>query len=228
MNLKSKNKIKLSRIVADITSDGHLQLDRKRGVVSFYSKSIEKIKKENNLFNEIFNLSGHIYKYEKGSKRYGIMFTSKPLAIFLSSLGTPVGNKTLLKFKVPKWIFNGNKQIQKSYLIGMFTNDGSIYFSKHSGWRLEIEQYKLEKISKYGKIYMKQLKEMTERFNIKCSPVMCCRKNKRKDGSFTVAWEFYVWRQSFKNFYNKIGFDDPMKIGKLKKAIQMQGPKGRG
>ena len=87
MKFKFENKIKLSRIVADITSDGHLQLDKKRGVVSFYSKDIEKIKKENNLFNEIFGFFGHIYKYEKRSKRYGIMFTSKSLAVFLSSLG---------------------------------------------------------------------------------------------------------------------------------------------
>lgn len=219
---------KLARIVGDVTGDGHLQLD-KRGIISFYSKYLEKIKNENNLFNQIFGLNGHIYKYDRSSGIvYGIMFTSKPVAIIFSALGAPTGNKTSQKFDVPTWIFNGSKEIKRAYLVGIFTSEGSIYNSKHDGWRLEIEQYKIERLSIYAKRYMNQVKEMVENFGIKCSNVRTCRKNKRKDGSLTLAWEFYIWRQSFKDFYDKVGFDDITKMNKLKEAIQNAGVVGRG
>jgi len=210
---------KLARIVADITGDGHLQLDNRRGVVSFYSKDIEKIKKEDGLFQDVFCIKGHIYTYTKRSIRYGIMFTSKELAKFLSKLGTPVGSKVSSKFLIPDWIFSGKKEIKRAYLLGMFTGEGSIYKSKHSGWRLEIEQYKLSTLSTFRNKYMKQLKKMVEDFGIKCSPVMCCRKNERKDKSITEAWKFYIWKGSFKIFYKEIGFDDNIKMEKLNEAI---------
>ncbi|OGI12677.1 hypothetical protein A3K64_03825 [Candidatus Micrarchaeota archaeon RBG_16_36_9] len=214
----------LARIVGDITGDGHLQLDNRRGIVSFYSKDIKKIKNEGDLFIKTFGLNGHVRRYaDETGIRYGIMFTSKPIAIIFSILEVPVGNKTAKKFDIPHWIFDGSKEIQKAYLVGLFTSEGSIYDSKHNGWRLEIEQYKVEKLSIYGKGYMNQLKKMVENFGIKCSNVRNCRKNKRMDGSTTLAWEFYVWRQSFKDFYDKIGFDDTLKMSKLKEAIKCGG-----
>jgi intein/homing endonuclease len=239
VSLKTLNEIKnylplscdfrIARIVGDITGDGHLQIDNRRGIISFYSKYLEKIKNENKLFNQVFGLKGHIYKYNRNSGIvYGIMFTSKPVAIIFLALGVPSGNKTAKKFNIPDWIFNGSKEIKKAYLVGMFTSEGTVYNSKHSDWRLEIEQYKIEKLSIYGKKYMSQLKKMVESFGIKCSNVRTCRKNKRKDGSLSLAWEFYIWRQSFKDFYNKIGFDDTNKMKKLKEAIQMQGLLSRG
>ena len=73
---------KLARIVADITGDGHLQLDNRRGIVSFYSKDLKKIKNEKVLFNKIFKLDEHIHTYDdKTGVRYGILFTSKSVAI---------------------------------------------------------------------------------------------------------------------------------------------------
>ena len=220
---------RIARIVGNITGDGHIQLDNRRGVVSFYSKYFDKIKNENKLFNQLFDLNGHVYKYNRKSGIvYGIMFTSKALAVIFSVLGVPVGNKTSTRFNVPNWILNGDNKIQRAYLLGMFTSEGTIYNSKHNGWRLEIEQYKIEKLSIYGKKYMNQLKKLVENFGIKCSKVRSCRKNKRKDGTLTSAWEFYIWRQSFKDFYDKIGFDDTIKMKKLEKVIQMQGLKKQG
>lgn len=221
--MKRKFSSELARVVADITGDGHLQLDKYRGVVSFYSKNLDEIKIENKRFLNLFDIEGHIYKYTKGNLRYGIMFISKDLAEFLASIGVTPGNKVMTPYEVPKWIIKGSKEIRKEYIRGLFSSEGSVYGTKMKNgktrWRIEIEQYKYIEIKENGKLYMEQLKSMIEVFGIKCSPVRFGRKNKRKDGTYTIAMKFNIERNQFPKFYKEIGFDNRFKDEKLKKII---------
>jgi len=215
----------LSRIVADVTGDGHLQLDNKRGVISFYSKKLNTIKNEDKRFFDLFEIKGHVYKNRRGfggRLTYGIFFTSKDIATYLAGKGVPAGNKTSTIFYVPNWILDGAEKIKKEYLKGIFTSEGSIYCTKSKNkkrWRIEIEQYKNLRIKNYGKMYMEQIKNMLENFGIKCSPVRFGKKSKRSDNSFTIATKIDIEKKYFKRFNAEIGFDDKKKNKKLLKVI---------
>jgi len=214
----------LARIVADITGDGHLQLHKNKGVVSFYSKDLSSIKAVNKRFGKLFGVEGKIKKYTSGGYlRYGIFYPSKKLCEFLFSVGIASGNKTEKKFLVPVWIFRGKKEIKREYLRGLFTSEGSPYATKTKygkRWRIEIEQYKILKLREGGKQFMEQIKKMLEKdFNVKCSPARFGKKQQRKDSSFTIAIKMDIEKSSFKNFYDEIGFDNKLKNTKLLNVI---------
>ena len=142
------------------------------------------------------------------------------IATFLNSIGIPSGNKTRINFKIPPWIKNGTAKLQKEYLRGLFTCEGSVYSTRGEKirWRIEIEQYK-EVTLKNSKEFMKEVKELLEKFEIKTSPVRFGKTQKRKDGSKTIAIKLDIEKTSFPAFYKNIGFDDEFKNKKLLKAI---------
>jgi len=213
-----KNK-ELARIVGDITGDGHLQLSRRRGLVSFYSKNLEEIKNEDNRFIKLFNIKGHVYIDKRKNIRYKIFFSSKKLATFLASIGIPVGNKTNENFSVPNWILKGNKDIKCLYLRGIFTSEACISLTKKR-WRIHIEQYKSIKIKEAGVKFMLQLQQMLKEFGIVTSPVRLGKGNVRKDGTKSIRMQFDIERKYFDKFYKYIGFDNKVKSQKLKIAVR--------
>jgi intein/homing endonuclease len=217
----------LARIVADITTDGHLQLKDWRGLTSFYSKDINAINDSNKRFKNLFGINGRIYiDTSYGRKRYKIFFISKPLAEFLVSVGVPKGNKTNAPFFVPNWIIKGNKKVKSSYLQGVFTAEGSIFPTKQKNdkirWRIGIEFYKWTKYKKEGKEFLDQIREMILQFNIKCSPIRYGRTNFRKNGTKSIAIKLDIEKSSFRNFYKYITFDDSRKNSILKAVLNAE------
>ncbi|MBN1645132.1 hypothetical protein JW851_03785 [Candidatus Woesearchaeota archaeon] len=218
---------KLARIVADITTDGHLQLQDWRGLTSFYSKDAKVINESNKRFKDLFEIEGRIYiDTSYGRKRYKIFFISKPLAEFLISVGVPKGNKTNRPFYVPDWVIKGNKKVKSAYLQGMFTAEGSIFPTRQKNnstrWRIGIEFYKWTKYKKEGKEFLNQIREMLAQFSIKCSPVRYGRTNLRKNGTKSVAIKLDIEKSSFRNFYKYITFDDSRKNQILQKVLDAE------
>ena len=140
MEFTFKQSPTLARIIADTTGDGHLQLDGKRGVLSFYSKDNNAIKNYNQRVFRLFKINGRVRTYTSGGYiRYGIFYSSKQLCRILAFAGTPVGNKTNRIFLVPKWILNGSEKVKCEYLKGMYTTEGSIYPTRRRNgirWRI--------------------------------------------------------------------------------------------
>jgi len=138
----------LARIVADLTSDGHLQVDRKRYVASFYSKDLNEIKKFQNRFDSLFGIKGNIRKDSrpiKGKKtiRYQVYLRSKEVCTFLKDIRTPIGDKTNNPFLIPPWIFNGNQELQQPYLRGLFDAEGRYSVEKTRDGRLHLKWLKI-------------------------------------------------------------------------------------
>jgi len=226
MQIQIEKSPELARIIADLTGDGHLQYDGKRGVIFFYSKNLGTIKSFNQRFNHIFNSSGKIRKVKNTGKsftlRYKIYFSSKNIAKILYDLGTPTGNKSNKIFSIPSWILNGNEDVKKQYLKGIYTCEGSVYPTKEKNgfrWRIELEQYKNEKIKNEGQKFMVQIKKLLEEFGVQCSPVRYGKKQKRKDDTFSIAIKLDIEKSSFSSFNKQIGFDDKFKTKKLLDAI---------
>lgn len=218
----------LARIVADITGDGHLQIQEWRYLISFYSKELHDIEAIQRRFFELFAVKGRIYIDTrrrrpdcKISTVYKIFFISKPVALFLRDLGTPVGNKTNKVFTIPHWILNGSSEIKSAYLRGLFDNEGTIFRrSKHlSRWQIGFKMAKNEEIIDSGIFYINQIRQLLSDFSIRCSPARKFKLNIRKDGSQSFDIQFNIEKSSFRNFYKCVGFEQQAKQSKLLQAL---------
>ncbi len=215
------NKPTLARIVADITGDGHLQIQEWRHLVSFYSKNMEEIDAVKKRFYDLFGVEGRIYTDNrrtngKETLRYKLFFISKPVALFLRDVGMPVGNKTNIPFVVPGWIINGKPEIRSAYLQGLFDTEGSIFCrASKARWQIGLKMAKNEAIIDDGTFYINQIRQMLADFNIHCSPVRKNKLNTRKDGSKSFELQFNIEKSSFRNFYKYVGFGNSKKHEKL-------------
>ena len=215
----------LSRIIADINGDGHLQLQDWRGLVSFYSKNKDEIDAVSKRFKSLFEIQGRLYVDSRG-KGYKLFFISKPLAQFLNEIGAAKGNKTNQAFLVPEWIIEGKKEAKRAYLKGIFVTEGYIYSTKLQDnkirWRIGLEQYKNEAFKEDGKRYMEQIRSMLDEFEIKSSPVRFNGFNIRKDGTKSIGSRFDIEKKYFANFYKEVGFENKEKTERLIDAMRGQ------
>lgn len=215
----------LARIVADITGDGHLQIQDWRYLVSFYSKEIEEIEAVKKRFRDLFNVEGRVYFDNRKTKgvetpRYKLFFISKPVATFLKDVGTPVGNKTNISFEIPEWVMNGRKEIKAAYLRGLFDCEGTIFCRTATPrWQIGFKMGKNVMILDSGINYINQIRAMLNQFGIRCSPARVFKLNVRKDGSQSYDIQFNIEKLSFKQFHQSVGFDNKSKRKKLIKAL---------
>lgn len=209
----------LAKICAELTGDGHIQIQDWRGLVSFYSKNLNTIDDFESRFREIFNVKGRIYADNRRNwQRYKLFFISMPVAKALEALEVPIGNKTNSSFFVPKWVFDGSAELKAAYLRGLFNAEGSVSVTKTpygQRWRIELEMYKWTKYRKEGRVFIEQLVCMLEELGIRCSPVRFGRTNLRKNGTRSIAIKLNIEKSSFGNFYKQVGFDDSLKAEKL-------------
>ncbi len=216
------NNSSLARIVADITGDGNLQIQGWRYITSFTSKHIEEIHAVNQRFKSAFAVEGKIYvddrvsvKSPRSGRRYRLCIISKPVALFLKEIGTPVGNKTNIAFSIPSWIIESNSNTKSAYLRGLFDNEGSIFCRNNGRWQMGFRMVKNQNLLEEGKDYLNQIRTLLSEFGVKSSPVRGAPLNIRKDGTQSFELVFNIEKSSFRNFLKHIGFDHPEKREKL-------------
>lgn len=213
----------LARVVADINSDGSLQMQNWRYISSFYSNYYEEISEHKELIENLFNIRGRIYIKQEKNPQYKISFISKDLTLFLNKIGVVEGRKTEKVFFVPDWIKKGSEKVKIAFLKGFYNCEGCVYATNHKKyaprWRISIEQYKNENLKESGKQYMEGIRALLSYFDINTSPVRFVGRHIRQDGSFSIGCRFDIEKTSFKNFYSYIGFDNQIKQFKLKSAI---------
>ena len=219
---RRQNTKELSNIVAMINGDGHLQIDYKnyRYLVSYYSKYMEEINYFKKMMEKIFGVNGLIYLDERNNrKRYKLMFSSKPLCLFLDFVGVVSGKKTKKEFFIPDWIYNGKESIKSEFLKGLFDTEGSVSYSK-GRWRMVFSQNKEKNLIKNGYEYMEQIIKLLNQFGIRCSNV--CSSNSstlRKDGTRSIVFKFSFERKYFGLYSQNVGFNNPIKKKKLLNAL---------
>ena len=206
----------LARVFGDLLGDGHLQIDH--GLVSFYSKDMDEIKKEEARFFQLFGIKGLIYKKRKKEADFSLFFCSKTLSQFFYHLGMPNGNKTDQKFLIPGWILDGTDKIKSAFVSGFYDAEGSIYSSIWNNkvrWRLYINQHKKESIKESGLNFMNQIKQLLSSFNITTSPTRIQKARSRKDGTKIIRLYFEIKKDSINKFYKYVGFKNPYKQKRL-------------
>ena len=207
-------------IVACITGDGHLQCKEWRHLVSFYSKNMDEIDFQKELFGKVFGIGGKLYPPSLNSSAHKLFFISKEVTKELVKLGAPVGNKLDNPFLVPDWIANGDAKTKSNYLKGLYTCEGSIHkWKNYNRWVIAIKMYKHQGLEKNGFAFMEQLRSMLKDFQITTSRIRMQRCFYRKDGSISVGFRFDINPPSFRNFYKWVGFYSKEKQLKLITAL---------
>ncbi len=122
----------LARLIGFITGDGNITLTDRTRAVSFYGRDedLEKIRKDLEILG-YRSVNHHRTRKHHIETRYGpVEFTheesslhvqSSSLAILLSALGAPVGDKTRTEFRVPDWIKRMPNWVKAQYLSGLFS-----------------------------------------------------------------------------------------------------------
>lgn len=212
----------LARTIGDITSDGYLST--KLGIIQFLSKNKQTIIEFNSRIRKLFNVNPKIRRSPMNKHVWESIITNKPLCKLLYLCGTPDGNKTLKKLKVPLWVMNGDKETKRNYLKGLFNGEGSVNFQNNRRVRIQFDQCKDIELIDDLEDFMESIRILLSQFGIKTTNLIMYRGNKRKDGKNTkmLKFEIHGTRKNLKpiiNYKKYIDFDDNKKKQKLSNSI---------
>lgn len=209
-------------LVGKVMGDGHLN---KSFELSFFGQKGE-IKKLGNLIQNSFNLEESRFSIEF-KKAWGICFVLRVndslLGRVLFCLGAPKGNKTKQRFLVPDWIHN-SKGNSRMFLKGLFEDELTTIKIEKNNYSVN-PRFKLAKEEKllYNlRSFLKQLINMVEQFDIKCSNISL--KPTSKKGQRTKELYFHINRNknNIINFAKNIGFRvNTDKINQLERCIDI-------
>ncbi len=171
MNIDSR---KLAGILGFLIGDGYLSIlpTNKRNIyrVSFYAKNKEDLELIRSDIKSLSGFRGTLYYREK-KKSWVLVYDSKTLLFLLKAIGAPLGDKTKTEFQIPHFVKNGNLEIKRHFLSGLFSAEMEQPSIRSRNKRrtlkpIQMEMRKtLEKESNLQKFFL-ELKEILEEFNI--------------------------------------------------------------
>lgn len=142
-----------------ILGDGFLCV-RKRGIkkntyfIGIAFREEVEAKEARKMVNYLFDSNSFIYK---GRGCYSLYIYSKPIVLILNKkYQIPIGKKYEI-ICIPKLIINGNKNMKKAFLKGVFDSDGNLY--SHRGRKAIQLRQKSEK-------FLRELKSLFNDINL--------------------------------------------------------------
>ena len=211
----SQNKLEiLARLIGFNITDGHIGI---RENEKYYdcSFSVGEEKDAYNLLDDIKKLgfgtpnirrctTKHINSKNERETIYNTWYISKNgvFAYLLNYLGAFEGNKTEQSRKVPEWIMNANKRIQREFISGFVAGDGCRLFMNFNKNTNKIYCSRLYQISSKEFVndtikYLEQIVLIFKKFNIDCYT----NEYKKVDYNNKVRCEI-VFVQSHENLNN--------------------------
>ena len=205
----------LSKILGYLFGDGLVYFSGKKAFVCAYGKlgDLEKIKED----IERLGYKAYIYSRKRDHKiitQYGtkefksntseLRVNSKELANKLISLGMPLGNKTILDYRVPEWIRKSKKWIKRLFLAGFFGAELSKP-STHSktGFHSPIVSQN-NKGKVIGRKFMIDLIDLLEEFDVKVNKIST-RKEFR--GSYRTRLIISARESNLLRLWRNVGFE---------------------
>ncbi|MDP3742106.1 MAG: hypothetical protein Q8R15_02210, partial [Candidatus Micrarchaeota archaeon] len=99
-------------------------IDKNLNTFHFNSARMENIMAWKKDFLEVFpygeeTLSAIITGYNQSS--IGVRTTDRSIVRFFAALGCPVGNKTMVSYNLPKWLFELSAELRAAFLDGFFS-----------------------------------------------------------------------------------------------------------
>jgi hypothetical protein len=216
---------KLAGIIGDLICDGHLQGEPKWRL-DFTSKNTFELERFGKEIFKIFQVKGKARPCTSNrfGKTYNYGVNNKMLSRIFYKLGVPYGCKVKQEFLTPRWILN-NKEYFRTFCKRAFTCEGCVSVEGASSF-IEINMWKADYLKENLIEFFNQIKiRLKNYFDIITTNVfLSSYYNLRKDGIKTIGARLRIKRlNSLINFYNNIGFDDPIKQNKLKQIIIIKG-----
>ncbi|MAG19854.1 hypothetical protein CL618_00265 [archaeon] len=194
----------LTRIISYLTFDGHLYKDLRGFYLS--SKNFKILKDFKDTTYKKFNLKG---TYQRGTgygESYKYRIFNLKAGKLLNRLGTPNGDKMLIKFDIPEWI-KKDKKLSREYLRIAFLCEGSKYKHSKNTERIKFNLNKTEELLDEGLNFIESIKLLLKQFNIETTNTRITKSNKRKkDGKITKSMIFQIRSNSFDKFIKEIGW----------------------
>lgn len=218
---------RLIRLIGHLFGDGGIYLDkaahsiRYKIVFSGKEHELAEIREDVKklgfpLSRTIKSLSRSIVESNKGFRTIegtSLQFriTKKSLALLFIALGVPVGDKALLDYQIPKWLFRLPNWLKKEFLRGFFGSELTIpRISSHRNRTTVatplLSINKLEGIDINN--FIQSLKQLLSYFNIKITNILPHYKFYRKDGAITRQYVSSLSSDfaSIKTLCGNIGF----------------------
>jgi hypothetical protein len=198
----------LSRIIAKISGDGHLN---KRYIR--YSNKCKLLRDEfvADIHREFRKV--HIIKGVVNSGTPFVQIQDKKLNKYLQKFHPNYKSKNLI---VPKQIRDSRLSIQVEYLRALFDDDGTVgirVYEKTKEWKRDI------KIDSKSKALLRDIKELLKKgFKIETNKIGSCQKEDK-------VWHYLIitGKENLIKFQKSIDFKHPIKKKKLKILIDSYG-----
>ncbi|MBI2671665.1 hypothetical protein HYX16_01910 [Candidatus Woesearchaeota archaeon] len=137
---------------------------------------------------------------------------SQPLGSLFLALSAPLGRKTNLNYRLPKWLFNSPLYIQRNFLATYFGSELSRPRTEsRSKKRMAVPVFKIQKredLIENGKELANDFINLLKNFNIKSLNIKIEDGNIRKDNSktYTIVTEISSKMKNIMNLFGKIGY----------------------
>lgn len=174
-NFISQNKLEIfARLIGYYIKNGHISIssDKKHFTCEF---SVNEEKDTNDLSDDIMKLGFGTSTISKNNKKTGlntwIVTINDEFAYLLNYLGAFNCEKTEI-FKVPEWIMNANKRIQREFISGFMSGNESrfIFNTKQNEYKIQYEEICQSSSKEYLNEtlkYLEQISSILTKFNIK-------------------------------------------------------------
>src|SRR3989344_3593704 len=223
----NKNIAKITRIIGHLFGDGGIYEDRAdnslRYKIAFTGKleDLEEIRKD--ILDLGFNMSKIIESKSKSyiqsnkgiriieGNSYQFRITNKSLALLLIALGSPVGDKVLIEYSAPKWLYKAPRWIKKEFLRAYFGSEmrkPSIVKSRNHTTPIKPD-FGVNKLKGFNiNTFTDSLSRLLKEFDINIDSIIPVNEFIRKSGVRTIQYIISLSHDlsSLLNLYGKIGF----------------------
>lgn len=207
----------LLKVLGYAFGDGYLNFIGRRGdgILWFYSKSpvdLEKIRRD---IMELGYTPSRVYRREK---KNGIEFSfcvnATSLLVLLRSLGVPIGDKTLQKYRVPRWIFKCSLEQKKLFLSAFFSAELTAPEPRKNKPTLfaspQLEMAKELSIGNSAKEFLEDIVQLLREFGIESviyrrRQIYTRKKDRRKTVKYILSIKSSL--ENLINLWEKIGYE---------------------
>ncbi len=218
---------KLARILGHLFGDGGIYEDKAKNSLRYKivftgnPVDLQEIKKDINglgFYTSPIRKSYHTSYVEsnKGIRRisgtsYQFRITNKSLALLLLALGTPLGDKPLIDYGIPRWIKESPAWIKKEFLRTLFGSelrrplvDKRKKNTTPLGPTMGINKLKSLPVNRLAE----DIKELLKEFDVEVASILPSREFIRRNGIRTLQYILSISGKldSLLNFYGKIGY----------------------
>ena len=203
------------KILGYFFGDGYLNFIGKRcdGILSFSSKNPSNLVKIRDDIVKIGYTPSKVY-FKERNREYFFYVNASSLLVLLHALGAPIGDKTLQKYRVPKWIFQCSLEQKRLFLAAFFGAELSKPTVRKDKPTLfanpQLEMAKEVSIADSAKEFLDDIIKLLKEFGVEATIYQ--RKGvyvRKKDGKKTVKFILSIksYPENLINLWKKIGYE---------------------